>query len=102
MVPIDTLSPDMKIKIVDVFTRKCYATLAMKQKYGGKTVTVRSVHSSDDVGLPYVRIYEDGGAWYWFADAIDYIVNDEEDQANIPPDWAFEDLCTMFGQEEFS
>lgn len=96
MVPIDTLSPGMKIKIVDVFTSECYATPAMKQKYGGKTVTVRSVHPSVDV-KPHVRIYEDGGLWCWFADAIDCIVNDEEDQANISLDWAFEDLCTMFG-----
>lgn len=82
MVPLDLLSPGMRVKIVDRWGAGCYQNDEGKMdKYLGQVVTVLKLESS------YALIEEDAedcpshlsGHWYWSPSCFDYIVDEEED-----------------------
>lgn len=81
MVPIEMLSPGMRVKIVDQWNDQCFQNnRGLMDKYLGQVVTVLDVHGCS------VRIEEDagdcefqeGGHWSWGAFCFDCIVVEDE------------------------
>lgn len=81
MVPIEMLSPGMRVKIVDEWNDGCRQNPSgLMDKYLGQIVTVL-----DTYGPRLIRIEEDagdyggqgGGHWCWNEYCFEYIVEDE-------------------------
>jgi len=99
MVPIEHLSPGMRVKIVDHWVSGCNQnSKGLMDKYLGQVVTVLNVHDG------YVTIEEDFGEsisikrnhhWAWNSKCIDHIVEDE--QADFTPASNDEIFSFIFG-----
>ena len=71
MVDVSTLCTGDKVRIVSKWGYGCYENLdGEMDKYLGKIMTVKSVESDT------VRMFEDGGQWHWYPDAIDETVDE--------------------------
>lgn len=99
MVPVEVLSPGMRIKIVDQWSFGCGQNIdGLMDKYLGQIVTVLDLQGG------IVRIEEDagdcnfqeGGHWEWNSNCFDYIVEDEV-QENFEPASNGEIFSFIFG-----
>lgn len=86
MVPIEMLSPGMRVKIVDQWNEQCFQNnRGLMDKYLGQVVTVLDVQGGS------VRIekdagdceFQEGGHWSWGAFCFDCIVVEDEERENF-------------------
>lgn len=83
MVELKELYPGAKVKIVDKWCAKCYASTGMNI-WLGQTMTVDYIGATWG-GTPCAFMLEDvghgsiiqGNRWYWFPAAIDYILDED-------------------------
>ncbi len=77
MVPISDLRPGMKVKIVDQWGLGCGESSDGRMDHWlGQIVTIQKIYS------PYFAFIEEdeaiGERWFWYPEAIDHIVHDDE------------------------
>lgn len=96
MVSLSALSPGTRVRIVSEWNDYCCQNQnGEMDQYLGTVMTVRGWKNRPSS----VAMVEDGGRWAWVKEAIECIVSDnpEIETDDIPSDFTFGDLKSMFG-----